>query len=183
MRASYLVSFVVIFLIGCNPRIVKYLNPTAKYGSFESYNIVNVKIDKRKLNANSTQLLGIIESEIKNHMEERRGYVLSNVSPDLILRYELVSNARSDTNNNNGRRSIFNSFQNINTQVIYESVILLELLHKGKLIWQGSYDLNQSRRISKNEDIFRNAINRIFTTYPYKAGHAEPDPTLTEMQK
>ena len=176
----------LLFVVGCSPKVVKYINPSAKYETFESYDIVNVKIDKRNLSASSNQLLDVIESQIKNQMEERRRYVASKVAPDLILRYELVSSASSNTNNSNStsnNRSVLNSFPTINTRVISESVVLLELLNKGKLIWQGSYDLNQSKRITKNEDIFRNAINRIFTTYPYKAGQSEPDLSLTEINK
>lgn len=192
MRIAFPVSFLLLLLAGCTPKVVKYLNSQAKYDTFESYTLVNVKIDKRNLSASSTQLLGFIESHIKSQMEKGRGYVSSNVSPDLILRYELISNAQSKKINNNTNnndinnilnRSIFNSNQNANTRVISESVILLELLNKRKLIWQGSYDLNQSRRTTKNEDIIRNAINRIFTTYPYRAGQSEPDPSLTEMKK
>lgn len=185
------INLVIVFLlsIGCSPKIVGYINPDAAYGSFESYQLVNVKIDKRHLDVNSTQLLGALASQIKYQMEEKRSYLLSNISPDLILRYELVSNAKTPNNTNTysnpgmTRRSAFNSYTNPTPHITQESVVLLELLSKGKLIWQGSYDLTQNRKKSENEDIFKMAINRIFTTYPYKAGESHAHTTLTELEK
>ncbi|MEP1095225.1 MAG: DUF4136 domain-containing protein [Cyclobacteriaceae bacterium] len=174
-----LLLFLVTILISCNPKVITYTNPKARFQNFSSYQIVNVKIGKRKLPPEATELLGFIESQIKLEMEERRSYALSNIDPDLVLRYELVSNARTDRNNNN---SIFYS-PSFSSNVIYESVILIELLSNKRLVWQGSYDLTQSKRESKNENAVKKAIGFIFTTYPYMAGKAVPDPTLTTKKK
>jgi len=166
-------------LISCNPKVVTYTNPKARFQNFSSYQIVNVKIGKRKLPPEATELLGFIESQIKLEMEERRNYAPSNIDPDLVLRYELVSNTRTERNTNN---SIFYS-PSFSSNVIYESVILIELLNNKRLVWQGSYDLTQSRRETKNENAVKKAIGFIFTTYPYLAGKAVPDPTLTTKKK
>lgn len=157
-----------------------FLNPKAQFASFESYSLVNVKINRRQLDPGTTKFLAELESYIKEEMETRRGYQVSNIDPDLILRYELVSNTR---NVNNNRQSIYDLRPVINTATVYESVILLELLHKKKLVWQGSYDLTQSRKASRNEKEIKKAIVSIFTTYPYQAGKAAPNPTLTSQKK
>ena len=171
---------IISFLISCSPNVVTFTNPKARFQNFSSYRIVNVKIGKRKLPPEATELLGDIESRIKMEMEERRNYVSSNIDPDLILRYELVSNTRTDQSNT--RNSIFFD-PSFNTRVVYESVILIELLENKRLVWQGSYDLTQSRREARNENTINKAISLIFTTYPYKAGEARPDPTLTSKKK
>lgn len=171
---------ILFLLASCSPKVITFTNPKARFGNFESYRIVNAKIGKRKLAPQATELLGIIESQIKLEMEQRRNYATSNISPDLILRYELVSNTRTERNNDT---SIFALYGANNTNIIYQSVILIELLNNNKLVWQGSFDLNQSRREARNETAVKKAISRIFTTYPYKAGSATPDPSLTIKEK
>ncbi len=169
-----------MLFLSCSQNVVTYTNSKAKFQNFSSYQIVNVKIGKRKLPAAATELLGTIESQIRIEMEERRNYVSSNVKPDLILRYELASNTRTGSNTRNNALLQGPSF---GSNVIYESVILIELLENKRLIWQGSYDLNQSRREARNENTINKAISLIFTTYPYKAGIAEPDLSLTSKKK
>ncbi len=175
-----LLIFTTALLLSCSPKVVTYTNSKARFQNFSSYQMVNVKIGKRKLPAEATELLGIIESRIRMEMEEKRNYVSSNIDPDLILRYELASNTRTERDNTNN--SVFYA-PSLNSRVIYESVILIELLENKRLIWQGSYDLNQSRREARNETTVNKAISLIFTTYPYKAGEAKPDPSLTSKKK
>ncbi len=180
MKSGLIISTLVL-LISCSPKVITFTNPKARFQNFSSYQIVNVKIGKRKLPAEATELLGVIESRIKMEMEEKRNYVTSNIDPDLILRYELVSNTRTDRDNVNNN-SLFYS-PSYSSRVIYESVILIELLENKRLVWQGSYDLRQSRRDARNQNTINKAISLIFTTYPYKAGEARPDPTLTSKKK
>lgn len=175
-----LVILILTALISCNPKVVSYINSKARFQNFSSYQLVNVKIGKRNLPPEATELLGSIESEIKVEMEQRRNYVTSNIDPDLILRYELVSNTRTERSTNNN--SVFNT-PSFNSNVVYESVILIELLNNKKLVWQGSYDLTQSRRETRNENAVKKAIGLIFTTYPYTAGKAVSDPALTTKKK
>ena len=169
----------LIFLTACTPKVVHYLDEQANYKSFESYELVNVKIGKRKIDPDATELLGTIESRIQYHMQDQRGYATSNVSPDLTLRYELVSNTRADNRANN---SIF-SAPTVNLRVIYQSVVLLELLKGKKLIWQGSYDLTQTKKEARNQKSINKAIDLIFTTYPYRAGSSNKDTSLTNTKK
>lgn len=179
MKKVYFLFYIIIFA-SCSPKVISYTNSKAKFKTYSSYAIVNAKIGKRNLPPEATELLGTIESEIKTEMENRRNYQPSNIGPDLVLRYELVSSTRTDSNNANN--SVF-AAPTFNTRIIYESVILIELLEENKLIWQGSYDLTQSRRETKNENVVKKAIGLIFTTYPYKAGSADPDPSLTTKKK
>ena len=165
-------------LFSCSERVVNYIDTRARFQSFETYDLVNVKLDKRKVSPNATKLLGLIEDRIIFQMEANRGYEESNINPDLVLRYELVSNTRSEVRNNVG---FF--YPTTTSQLIYESVILLELFHEKKLIWQGSYDLTQTRRSERNEKSIQKAIDLIFTSYPYRAGKADPDPSLTSKIK
>jgi hypothetical protein len=179
MKMSLILMSLLLF-VSCSSKVITYTNPKAKFSNFSSYQIVNAKIGKRQLPPDATELLGIVESQIKMEMEEKRNYEISNISPDLILRYELVSNTRTESNNDN---SIYSVYSSANTRIIYQSVILLELMNNNKLIWQGSYNLNQSKREKKNETAVEKAISLIFTTYPYKAGSGSPDTSLTIKNK
>lgn len=178
MRIS--ISFVICMLIaGCQPKIVHYLNERAPIQSFESYSLVNVKTDNKEVSKETRSILEMIGTSIKAEMENKRFYVSSNINPDLILRYEIVSSTSTQTRNNN---NLFNPFSTFSTQAIYQSILLLQLYHDKKLIWQGSYDLNQSRRDERNERLFEKAIQRIFTTYPYKAKSNKVDEALTSVK-
>ncbi|MEQ9404995.1 MAG: DUF4136 domain-containing protein [Cyclobacteriaceae bacterium] len=174
----------LILLSSCKANVVNYLNDKARFENFDSYSIVNVKINKRQIAPEATKLMSSIETYIKGQMETKRSYVPSNIDPDLIVRYELVSNTRSDLSSNNYRSNpIYNPNPVLNTRVIYESVILIEMYNGKTLVWQGSYDLTQSRKDERNEKSIKKAIDLIFTTYPYKAGQSQPDPTLTSYPK
>lgn len=173
-----LVLLVFLSLLSCSEKVISHLDTKAKFQNFDSYTIVNAKIGKRQLPAETTELLGVIEKSIKNEMESKRNYSPSNIDPDLILRYELVSNTRTEIDRTPNPAF---TFQNVNSRVIYESVILIELRNvKNKLVWQGSYDLNQSRKEEKNETAITKAIAKIFTTYPYEAGKSQSNPQLNE---
>jgi len=171
----------LLLLIGCNQKIVHFLNHEADFESFESYRLVNVKIDRSQLSREGTQLLDLIEAQIHHHMQEVRNYSPVKRSPDLILRYELVSNTSSQVNQNNP--NYYYQFPSTTVQIVYESIILLELMHNNKLVWQGSYDLRQSNRQEKFTKTVKEAIDLIFTTYPYRAASGKVDPSLITKKK
>lgn len=173
---AHLVFFWLFLLSGCGSPVVRYLNERADFSSFESYQLVNVKINKRQLSAQTTELLGILEGRVRYHMEDLRNYQPTELAPDLVLRYELVSATSTPTNVNPGTPF---TPPTLNTQVLYESVVLLELYHQKKLVWQGSYDLKQHRKAAKNERVIKDAVDRIFTSYPYRARSGSADPSLT----
>lgn len=172
--------FLVFFVCGaCSPKVVNYLNPRARFETFETYHLVNAKIGNRELASETTHLLSVVESRIHHQMQERRGYLLSRANPDLIIRYELVSSTNVQVANNSG----FYNLPTNSVQVIYESVILLELYHKKKLVWQGSYDMKQTNKEERNEKSINKAVDLIFTTYPYKALSGLPDSSLASTKK
>ncbi|MEM6831796.1 MAG: hypothetical protein AAF551_14895, partial [Bacteroidota bacterium] len=137
---------ICVLFASCTPRVVHFLNSNVSYQDLNTYRLVNVKVNKRNLSREAAQLLDLIESSIQFQMSDKRMYEVSNVSPDLILRYEFISNTNSQVTQNTG----FFQFPSTNIQTVYESVILLELLHDKKLVWQGSYDMRQSRRTEKS---------------------------------
>lgn len=173
-------SFVLIVLIaGCSQKVVSYTNPKSSYQSFETYRIVNPKLDN-KLSNESSIAYEQIKKNITNEMS-RRDYEISSVAPDLILRYELASSTRVQTTTS--QSLIYPSYR-IDSRTIHEGVLLLELLDQNKkLVWQGSYDLNQEKKEKRVIKVIDNAVARIFTTFPYRALQKAPDPTLTELKK
>ncbi len=159
----------VLILIGgsCSPRIVSYVNLKAPFKSFETYRLVSAKLESKNVTPENTRIFDLIKENIHQEMS-RRNYQTSNVSPDLLLRYEVTSNARVETSTVQDP-FLFSPTQ-INSRTIYESVLLLELVDQNKkLVWQGSYDLRQQRKEKKMTRAIERAVGYIFTTYPYKA--------------
>ena len=169
------------FLVSsCGQKIVSYTNPKANYSSFETYRMVSVKADNSNLGKESILVYDLIKENIESEMT-RRNYEKSTVSPNLTLRYELTSSTRVQTNTN---QSLLYPGFTVNNRTIHEAVLLLEMFDQSKrLVWQGSYDLNQERKEKKIKKVIDNATGKIFTTYPYKAGERNPDPSLTEFKR
>ncbi|WP_420318860.1 DUF4136 domain-containing protein [Ekhidna sp.] len=166
---------VLLVLSGCAPKVISYLNENSKFETFESYRIVSAKAESKNVNAMNTQIFDLIKENITKEME-KRSFINSNVSPDLILRYEVTSSARTESNST---RDPFYPVYRINSRTIYESIILLELLDKNKkLVWQGSFDLRQERKEKKASKAIEKAIGYIFTSFPYRALSDQPDESL-----
>lgn len=177
---NWLMLVVFLTLMGCNPRIISYQNPKARYNTFETYRVVSPKIDNNNLGAETETVFKTIRESIDKEMQ-KRSYVTSSISPDLTLRYEFNSSTRVDVQSQ--QSPFYPSFQ-VNSRTIYESFLLLELFDQNnKLVWQGSYDLRQERKESKAIMVVQNAVARIFTSYPYRALSSQPDPSLTIYEK
>lgn len=165
--------------LGCSPRIVSYTNSNANFRGFETYLMINPKLDSKIGNETSVGY-ELIKEEIRKEMKIR-GYEESTVAPDLILRYEVSSSTRVQTSTS---QSFFNPVYQINTRTIHEGVLLLELKdQRKKLVWQGSYDLNNERKEKRIKKVLENAVGRIFTSYPYRAAQKDPDEDLSEFKK
>lgn len=182
---KWLFLFSILFSQSCSQKVISYLNANAKFEQFTSFRIVSVKLEGRKVQTESTKIFEDIKTQIIDQMS-KRSYVQSSISPDLTLRYELSSTSRTEQNNNN------NSFNNvigypnynISSRTIYESILLMELYDQNKkLVWQGSYDLKQQKKEQKTSIALKNAIEQIFTTYPYTAGSKEINQELTSTKK
>ena len=168
-----------VLISGCSQRIVSYSNPKASYQSFSTYLLISPKLDNKL--ADDTSLgYELIKENIRSEMT-RRGYQETTVAPDLVLRYELTSSTRVQTTTS--QSFAFPVFQ-INSRTIHEGVLLLELNDQNrKLVWQGSYDLDQERKEKQIKKVIKNAVGRIFTTYPYRAEQRRPDESLTEFKR
>ena len=164
MKIWYLV-FLLAF--GCSPRIVTYVNERAGFNTFESYRLVSSQLESKNVSPENTQIFDMIKENIHYQMG-RRNYKSSNISPDLLLRYEITSNTRVETST--VQDPFFITPPQVNSRMIYESVLLLELYNQNqKLVWQGSYDLRQQRKEKRTSRAIKKAIGYIFTTYPYQA--------------
>lgn len=169
------------FLLCCSPKVVSYLNDKAAFKNYETYRIVSAKIESRNVTPDNTLIFDLIKENIQNQME-KRAYKLSNISPDLTLRYEITSSTRVETNTNNPS-PFYPSFR-INSRTIYESILLIELLDQNKkLVWQGSFDLSQERKEKKASRAIEKAVGYIFTTFPYKALSSNQFDELKTIEK
>ncbi len=179
---KWLFLFTIISILGCSQKVISYLDNDARFEQFESFRIVSVKLEGRKVAPESNQIFEEIKAQIINQMLVR-SYEQSNITPDLTLRYELSSSSRSEQNNNNNafNNTIgFPGYNGISSRTIHESILILELYNSNKkLVWQGSYDLKQQRKEDKTSKVIQNAIEQIFTTYPYEAGSRKINPELT----
>ncbi|WP_462249439.1 DUF4136 domain-containing protein [Ekhidna sp.] len=173
------IILVSLILSSCSPKIVSYINSKAKFNQFESYRLVSAKADSKNLTPENTLVLDLIKSNIHKEME-RRSYVISNISPDLTLRYDVASSTRVETDNN----TVVGPFYTPPTsRTIYESVLLVEMFDQNKkLVWQGSYDLGQQRKEKKVARAIEKAVGYIFTTYPYRAKSKEVDESLKTLE-
>jgi len=169
----------LVILSGCSQRIISFNNPKSKYQSFETYRIVNPKL-KNRPSDETTLVYDLIVEKITSEMN-KRDYTKSAVAPDLTFRYELTSSTRVETTTT---QSLYFPAIQVNSRTIHEAVLLFELFDQNKkLVWQGSYDLNQERRERRIRKVIENAVGRIFTTYPYRALQKNPDPSLTEYKQ
>ncbi|MEM6643681.1 MAG: DUF4136 domain-containing protein [Bacteroidota bacterium] len=169
----------LLIFSGCSQKIVSYNNPKAAYQTFETYLLVSPKMNS-KLSEETSLAYELIAENIQKEMS-RRGYEKSTVSPDLTLRYDLTSSTRVETTVN---QSLFFPVFQVNTRTIHEGVLLIELYDpRKKLVWQGSYDLDQERKEKRVKKVIENSILKIFTTYPYRAAQRLPDPALTSLKK
>lgn len=166
---------------GCSPKVVSYLNPKAKFKTYETYRLVSAKLDSKNVTPENTMVFDLIKENIHSQMKVRR-YQQSNVTPDLTLRYEVTSSTRVENNTSQNNFYAYPRYQ-ITTRTIYESVLLVELLDtNSKLVWQGSYDLRQQRKEKKVPAAIEKAVGYIFTTYPYEALSNTPNQELKTFE-
>ena len=170
---------ILILIFGCNPKVVSYLNQNSKFKEFQTYRIVTTKADSRNITPENTSVFDLIRENIHKEMN-KRSYKQSSIDPDLILRYEVTSSTRVESNSN--QAGSYYSPQ-ITTRTIYKSILLVEVFDQNKkLVWQGSYDLKQERKEEKASRAIEKAVGYIFTIYPYKAQSAVVDETLKTFE-
>lgn len=176
MRLSLLIF--VFFAIACSPKVVRFVNDDSKFDQYGTYLVVNYKVNNAELSKEGLELLNNIEMRLQEQLD-RRGYEAVSSKPDIILRYEFISNnnSRSSVNSNP-----YDPFVTVNTRTFRESILLFELTDRKtkKLIWQASIDLKQQHKASKKQEELEKAIVALFNTYPYRALNANPDPSIIE---
>lgn len=157
---------------------MRFVNDESKFDQYGTYLVVNYKVSNAELSKEGLELLSNIETQLQEQLN-KRGYQAVSTRPDILLRYEFISN-------NNSRSSVSNNpydpFVTVNTRTFRESILLLELTDREtkKLIWQGSIDLRQQHKPSKKQEELDKAIVALFNTYPYRALNATPDPSLIQ---
>ena len=166
----------------CNPRVISFVNSKAKFGSYETYRLVSAKTESQNVKPENNQIFDLIKQNIHDQME-KRDYKLSNISPDLTLRYEVSSNTRVEINNATQTNPYYLQ-QPVTSRTIYQSILLLELYDtRNKLVWQGSYDLKQEKKEKKVAQTIERAVNYIYTSYPYRAKSSRMDESLKTFDK
>lgn len=177
---KWLCLLMIVSFVGCSPKVVSYLNPKSNYKSFETYRLVSPKFDNKQVEGETSYIYDIVQENITAEME-KRSYQVSSISPNLTLRYELTSGTKVEVRQSSNP---YDPFFRVNSRTIHEAIILLELFdQRNKLVWQGSYNLNQERKEKRVNKVISNAIARIFTTYPHKALTSKQDPSLTIYEK
>lgn len=182
---KWLFLFSIFLLTACSQKVISYVDTNAKFQNFNSFRVVSAKFDGRKVEPENDRIFSEAKNQIIDQMLAR-SYVQSNITPDLTLRYEFNSSTRNLQNNNNNNFNNPFSYPSFNTtnRTIYESIILIELYDANKkLVWQGSYDLKNERKEEKASKVIKNALDQIFTTYPYTAGSKEINEELMNVNK
>ncbi len=175
-----ILSLILLLLMGCNPKVIHFINETAPYAGFQTFQITNVKINNADLSSTGQEIIKHIETSIIEEMT-RRDYKPQK-EPDLIVRYELISNQETDVNVDNFGlyRPGFFPYRTINVRTFLESALLIEIINlkNNKAIWHASVDLNNYRKEKNMDQIIQKAVTSIFNTYPYRAGSRAPDQSL-----
>lgn len=171
----------LVVLSSCTSyKVVTFTNDGSRFDNYYNYSLEYLKTRVDQENQKKPEVVLKLEKAMHQQMTDRK-YSLVNRQPDLLLRYEIISNQRTeyDIDNYSYRRSIFNPYgyyYGINERNFTESILLLELkdADTNKVVWQGSLDLRYSRKSKKTDDLIQDAVIKIFDTYLYTAGSAVP---------
>lgn len=171
-------------LLSCSQKIIHFTNDLAPFSSYNSFVVVNYKVNTEELSAEGQQIMTQIESLISAEMT-RRNYEGTAHDPSLVVRYELISNQRTEIDQVSGPyylRGGYYSYprQYFRTRTFLESALLIEITDANtrKLVWQASEDLNKYIKKKNNQEILQNAVTHLFNTYLYKANSKSPDTSL-----
>ena len=170
-------SILLLVTFSCAPKAITYFHEETDFRNFQTYRILNTKLDRTNLSKDGRDILDLLEFSIREKMKER-GYQESNLSPDLILRYDISTNPNAPSNRNN------ESSRSVDNRIYLESIILVELskTRPKKMFWQSSYDLKEQRRELRHEQATEDAISEIFYSFPYRAGQRKADPKLGDWK-
>lgn len=181
MKSCFLLFAAFSFFSGCaGYNVVHFTNDQFDFGNFYSFRLENLKTKQADSTIQKPPIIIQLEEALIAEMRER-DYKREEVGADLVLRYEIITNNRSelDMNPYPVRQAWFfpyGYYFDMNERNFTESILLLEikLPETQKIIWQGSLDMRYSKRSKKSDNIVIDAVDKIFDTYRYKAGSAEP---------
>lgn len=165
---KWLFCLLALLLFQCSPKVVNFTNPKIDFSQFKTFRVINYKTDNSQLSHNNRPIYQLLESQISSEMN-RREYALSNINPDLLVRYELISNQNTQTQSSNYG---YYTIPMMTISHFITSVLLVELIdiETKTIVWQASVDLNQLNRNSDHQKIIESAVRHIFNTYLRMAG-------------
>jgi hypothetical protein len=179
---KWLFVFITSVLIACNPKVINFVNDTASFADYHTYDVVNYKAQGSDISDEGSTLFTFIEREIANQMN-RRSYALSTKAPDILIRYEIISNQVTQTNTSTAASPYgYYSTPVYTTRTSLEAALLLEMtdLKTKKMIWQASVDMSQYDKKSTQSEVIKKSMQALFNTYLYRAGSSDPDDSLKE---
>lgn len=180
MKKSTPFFYLLVFIaLGCSEKIVHYVNESSTFDKYDSFITVNYKVNETDLSPEGKQIFHDIASLINDQMSQR-GYDVNHVDPDLIVRYELISNQVTEVSMNNSYYYSPIPRPYITARTFLESALLIEATDSStkKLVWQASVDLKRYSKRDNTEAILQEAIQQLFNTYPYRAESNVPDESL-----
>ena len=179
-RNSYWIIFSAIIWSCKGPQVVSFVSPTADFSEYETYRIVSPREGEDMASDTSAlnqEIAGLIKKEI-----EARDY-LERPRSDLRVQFDFIANSKTNINltpdyySSRAYSYRYNypyRVYNLNQRSFYEAILIIELKNKkAKTVWQGSLDLRYTKKIKNKNEILPSAVQKIFSTYPYKAGSSE----------
>ncbi|PIB35363.1 hypothetical protein BFP72_08125 [Reichenbachiella sp. 5M10] len=164
--------WLITLAYGCAPaRVIDFVNEDMDFSDYESYRLINFRTEDKSFDEEGMVFFRQIENEIDLNMK-LKGFEAQHQSPDLIVRYEIMSTVTTETQTNYNYYDPYFYYSPPSRTVRYtEGLLLIEFRDrkKQKLVWQASLDLKYSRKESPAQ-IVKKTVDRIFTTYPYRAG-------------
>ncbi|MFY0627390.1 MAG: DUF4136 domain-containing protein [Reichenbachiella sp.] len=175
MRLFTSYGIITLALINCfscaTTKTISFINDDMDLRDYETFKLITVNTDDENFSVSGMVFFSELEKAIYRNMDKRL-FDKSN-KPDIIVRYELVSNQRTESSRNMNYYSPYSYYTPSPTVVrnYTEGILIIEFRDrkKKKLVWQGSLDLEYTRG-DDPDDVIVDAVNEIFTTYPYQAG-------------
>ncbi|MCV9386455.1 DUF4136 domain-containing protein [Reichenbachiella ulvae] len=160
----------------CGPaKVIEFVNSDMDFSDYKSYRLINFKSENKDYSQEGLHLFDQIEKEIELNMK-LKNFTSDRNNPDLIVRYELMSTTTTETQRN------YNYYYDpyyyytppAQSKNYTDAILLIEFRDKSrkKLVWQASLDLRFGKKTTADLAI-KQAVDRIFETYPYEAGSNE----------
>ena len=161
---------VLVLLSACSVKVVSFENSGADFKSYHTFSVENPvrKADKASADSERDDRL---EEAIQKQMESR-GYTLSKLG-DLIVEYRVLVERKSDVNIDPLRyRGYSTPYYRVSKRTYREGILMIDIYDgvTSRLAWQASLDLKINRKSKSTEGAVQASIEKIFETYPYKAG-------------